>query len=131
MKRFIPITLLILLSISFSSLAIEVYEFKNDQQLELYQELTKELRCLVCQNQNLADSDADLAKDLKDQVAEFVINGQDKDTILAYMIQRYGDFVTYNPPLNASTFFLWFSPFMVLVIGAVILIINIRKQNNE
>ncbi|GAA4808217.1 hypothetical protein GCM10011365_16070 [Marinicella pacifica] len=108
--------------------AIEVYDFKNEQQRELYQELTEELRCLVCQNQNLADSDADLAKDLKDQVAEFVINGQDKDTILAYMVQRYGDFVTYNPPLNPSTFFLWFSPFMVLLLGAVILIYNIRKK---
>jgi len=110
--------------------AIEVYDFKNEQQRALYQELTQELRCLVCQNQNLADSDADLAKDLKDQVAEFVINGQDKDTILAYMVQRYGDFVTYNPPLKPSTFFLWFSPFMVLLIGAGILIYNIRKKQS-
>jgi cytochrome c-type biogenesis protein CcmH len=122
--------LLIFISLIVSGHAhsIEVYNFKNEQQRELYQELTQELRCLVCQNQNLADSDADLAKDLKDQVADFVINGQDKDTILAYMVQRYGDFVTYNPPLNPSTFFLWFSPFMVLLLGAVILIYNIRKK---
>ncbi|MCX7543965.1 cytochrome c-type biogenesis protein [Marinicella gelatinilytica] len=118
-----------MLLLSSSSLwAIEVYDFKNQQQRELYQELTQELRCLVCQNQNLADSDADLAKDLKNQVADFVMNNQDKDTILAYMVQRYGDFVTYNPPLNAGTFFLWFSPFIVLLIGAVILIFNIRKK---
>lgn len=131
MKQFVRIFALLIITSSFNSFAIEVYEFKNDEQRELYQDLTKELRCLVCQNQNLADSDADLARDLKDQVAEFVINNQDKDTILAYMIQRYGDFVTYNPPLNASTFFLWFSPFMVLLIGAVILVINIRKKHNE
>lgn len=131
MKQFVRIFALLIITSSFNSYAIEVYEFKNDEQRELYQDLTKELRCLVCQNQNLADSDADLARDLKDQVAEFVINNQDKDTILAYMIQRYGDFVTYNPPLNASTFFLWFSPFMVLLIGAVILVINIRKKHNE
>ena len=110
--------------------AIEVYDFKNEQQRALYQELTEELRCLVCQNQNLADSDADLAKDLKDQVAEFVMNGQDKDTILAYMVQRYGDFVTYNPPLNTSTVVLWFSPFVVLLLGAGILIYNIRKKQS-
>ena len=110
--------------------AIEVYDFKNEQQRALYQELTEELRCLVCQNQNLADSDADLAKDLKDQVAEFVMNGQDKDTILAYMVQRYGDFVTYNPPLNISTVVLWFSPFVVLLLGAGILIYNIRKKHS-
>jgi len=131
MKQFVRIFALLIITSSFNSFAIEVYEFKNDEQRELYQDLTKELRCLVCQNQNLADSDADLARDLKDQVAEFVINNQDKDTILAYMIQRYGDFVTYNPPLNASTFFLWFSPFLVLLIGAVILVINIRKKHNE
>jgi len=110
--------------------SIEVYNFENEYQRELYQELTQELRCLVCQNQNLADSDADLAKDLKDQVAEFVINNQDKETILAYMVQRYGDFVTYNPPLNTSTVFLWFSPFVVLLIGAGILIYNIRKKQS-
>jgi cytochrome c-type biogenesis protein CcmH len=125
-------TIIIIISLFIGDYAhaIEVYDFKNEQQRALYQELTQELRCLVCQNQNLADSDADLAKDLKDQVAEFVINGQDKDTILAYMVQRYGDFVTYNPPLKPSTFFLWFSPFMVLLIGAGILIYNIRKKQS-
>ena len=124
--------LLILTGLSlFSSVhAIKVYDFKNQQQRELYQDLTQELRCLVCQNQNLADSDADLARDLKDQVAEFVINGQDKETILAYMVQRYGDFVTYNPPLNTGTFFLWFSPFIVLLLGAGLLIYNIRKKQS-
>lgn len=118
------------LSLFSSAHAIEVYDFKNQQQRELYQDLTRELRCLVCQNQNLADSDADLARDLKDQVAEFVINGQDKETILAYMVQRYGDFVTYNPPLNTGTFFLWFSPFIVLLLGAGLLIYNIRKKQS-
>lgn len=131
MKSFNHWILLMLLMSGFQVKAIDVYDFKNEQQLSLYQELTKELRCLVCQNQNLADSDADLANDLKDQVADFVIRGQDKETILAYMVQRYGDFVTYNPPLNASTLFLWFSPFVVLLIGATILITKIRKQNNE
>ena len=117
----------------FSSplMAIEVYDFENKEQEVLYQQLTKELRCLVCQNQNLADSDAGLAKDLKDQVAEFVIAGQDAETIKQYMVDRYGDFVTYDPPLNASTIFLWFSPFLVLLIGAIVLFINIRKKPHE
>ncbi len=128
MIKFRFILMLTIMLATVPAISIEVYDFKNQQQRELYQELTQELRCLVCQNQNLADSDADLAKDLKDQVAEFVINGQDKDTILAYMVQRYGDFVTYNPPLNASTFFLWFSPFIVLLIGAGVLIYSIRKK---
>ena len=83
---------------------------------------------MVCQNQNLADSDAGLAKDLKDQVAEFVIAGQDEETIKNYLIERYGDFVNYEPPMNASTLFLWFSPLLVFIIGGVILFLNIRKK---
>lgn len=108
---------------------IEVYDFETKQQEALYQQLAKELRCLVCQNQNLADSDAGLAKDLKQQVADFVIAGQDAETIKQYMVDRYGDFVTYDPPMNASTLFLWFSPLVVFLIGAMVLFINIRKQH--
>lgn len=108
--------------------AIEVYEFDTPQQEALYQKLTKELRCLVCQNQNLADSNAGLATDLKDQVAEFVKAGQDEATIKQYMIDRYGDFVNYDPPMNASTVFLWFSPMLVLLIGGLVLFFNIKKS---
>lgn len=119
-----------LLVVSSRSGAIEVYAFDNSQQEQQYQQLTKELRCLVCQNQNLADSDAGLAKDLKDQVAEFVMAGQDSETIKSYMVERYGDFVTYDPPMNASTVFLWFSPLVVFLLGGLILFINIRKKQN-
>ena len=111
--------------------AIEVYEFETPEQEALYQQLAKDLRCLVCQNQNLADSDAGLAKDLKDQVAEFVIAGQDAETITQYMVERYGDFVTYKPPMNASTAFLWFSPLVVLLMGGLILYLNIRKKQDD
>ncbi len=124
------ITLLFVL-FSMPLMAIEVYDFENREQEALYQQLAKELRCLVCQNQNLADSDAGLAKDLKDQVAEFVIAGQNADTIKQYMVDRYGDFVTYDPPMNASTVFLWFSPLVVFLIGGLILFLNIRKKHHE
>lgn len=124
-------TSLFILLFSASSWAIEVYDFETQEQEALYQQLTKELRCLMCQNQNLADSNAGLAKDLKDQVAEFVIAGQDAESIKQYMVERYGDFVTYEPPLNASTLFLWFSPLLVFLIGGIVLIINIRKKNHE
>jgi cytochrome c-type biogenesis protein CcmH len=125
-----PIITLLSLLLCTQLLAIEVYDFKTAEQEALYQKLTKELRCLVCQNQNLADSDAGLAKDLKDQVAEFVIAGQDEETIKKYMIERYGDFVNYEPPINASTLFLWFSPLLVFIIGGVILFLNIRKKSH-
>jgi cytochrome c-type biogenesis protein CcmH len=130
-RPLLKIFMLVFVVLSTPLWAIEVYDFETTEQEALYQQLTKELRCLVCQNQNLADSDAGLAKDLKDQVAEFVMAGQDAETIKQYMIDRYGDFVTYNPPLNASTLFLWFSPFLVLIIGGIVLFINIRKKNHE
>ena len=126
-----PIIALFTLLFCTPILAIEVYDFETAEQEDLYQKLTKELRCLVCQNQNLADSDAGLAKDLKDQVAEFVIAGQDEQTIKNYMIERYGDFVDYEPPMNASTLFLWFSPLLVFIIGGLILFLNIRKKQHE
>ncbi len=113
------------------SFAIEVYAFETPEQEALYQQLAKDLRCLVCQNQNLADSEAGLAKDLKDQVAEFVMAGQDAQTIKQYMVERYGDFVTYEPPVNASTAFLWFSPLIVFLIGALVLYFSIRKNRHE
>ena len=126
----LSLSLLLAWLFSGQAAAIDVYECQNPEQEALYQQLTKELRCLVCQNQNLADSDAGLAKDLKDQVAEFVIAGQDAETIKQYMVERYGDFVDYDPPMNASTLFLWFSPLVVFILGAVILIYNIRKRHD-
>ncbi len=114
-----------------ATLAIDVYDFDTQEQEALYQQLAKELRCLVCQNQNLADSDAGLAKDLKNQVAEFVMAGQEAETIKQYMVDRYGDFVTYDPPMNASTLFLWFSPLLVFLIGGVILFFNIKQKQHE
>ncbi len=130
-KYLTTLLFLSLMLVPATGLGIEVYDFETAEQEALYQDLAKELRCLVCQNQNLADSDAGLAKDLKDQVAAFVIAGQDGETIKQYMVDRYGDFVTYDPPMNASTIFLWFSPLVVLLIGAAILITHIRKNNHE
>ncbi len=128
MNKYIAVLFLL---ISKPISAIEVYEFETQEQEALYQQLAKDLRCLVCQNQNLADSDAGLAKDLKDQVAEFVIAGQDAETIKQYMVDRYGDFVTYEPPMNAGTAFLWFSPLVVFLVGTLVLYINIRKKQND
>ena len=122
---------LLFLFMCASAQAIEVYPFENDAQEALYQDVTKELRCLVCQNQNLADSDAGLATDLKDKVAAFVIEGKSKDEITQYMIDRYGEFVSYEPPLNASTLFLWLSPLVLLLIGGIILVIKIRSTQHE
>ena len=91
--------------------------------------ITSELRCLVCQNQTIADSHADLAVDLRNQVREMLKKGQTQEQILAYMTQRYGDFVLYRPPLKESTALLWFGPAALLLGGLAVLMVVLRKRN--
>ncbi|HEC12468.1 MAG TPA: cytochrome c-type biogenesis protein CcmH [Acidiferrobacteraceae bacterium] len=111
--------------------AVEVYSFANSAQEQRYKKLISELRCLVCQNQNLADSNADLAKDLRRQIHEMLLKGADDKQVVAYMVARYGDFVLYRPPFKLSTALLWIGPFLILVFGILILIIFIRRQGHK
>lgn len=92
-------------------------------------EITSELRCLVCQNQTIADSNAELAVDLKNQVREMVDSGRSDSEIMDYMVQRYGDFVLYRPPVKGATFLLWAGPFLLLAIGLLVLAITLRRRN--
>lgn len=82
--------------------------------------LSEELRCLVCQNQTLADSNADLAVDLRNQVKSLIDQGQSDSQIKTYLVERYGDFVLYKPPMQANTWLLWLGPFVLLIFGALI-----------
>lgn len=92
-------------------------------------DISAELRCLVCQNQTIADSHAELAIDLKNQVREMVREGRSDTEITDYMVQRYGDFVLYRPPVKTATVFLWAGPFLFLVLGLTILAFTLRKRN--
>lgn len=83
--------------------------------------LTKQLRCLVCQNETLADSQAPLAEDLRREIRAQIKAGKSDQEIMAYATQRYGDFVLYNPPVKATTYFLWFGPFVLLILGTLFL----------
>jgi cytochrome c-type biogenesis protein CcmH len=83
-------------------------------------ELAKQLRCLVCQNETIADSRADLAKDLREKLREQIAAGKSDEQIIAFMTERYGDFVLYRPPLKATTVLLWAGPFLLLAIGILI-----------
>ncbi len=91
-------------------------------------EIAAELRCLVCQNQTIADSHADLAIDLKNQVRDMVRSGKTQDEIVDYMVQRYGDFVRYRPPVKATTYLLWAGPFLLLFLGIIVLMQNLKKR---
>ncbi|BEI33046.1 cytochrome c-type biogenesis protein [Polynucleobacter sp. HIN5] len=94
-------------------------------------EVSNELRCLVCQNQTIADSNADLAVDLKNQVRQQLSEGRSKQEILKYMTERYGDFVLYNPPLNAATLMLWVGPFLLMLLGLILLVRQIKQRKQE
>ena len=91
-------------------------------------EISHELRCLVCQNQTIADSHADLAVDLKNKVREMLKAGKSKDDISQYMVQRYGDFVLYKPPVKPTTYLLWIGPLLLLVIGLSVLFMTLIRR---
>jgi cytochrome c-type biogenesis protein CcmH len=120
--------LLIIAFTSFSVFAIDIHQFETEQQRLDYQQLTEELRCLVCQNQNIADSDAGLAKDLRNEVAKLIKQGQNQVQITDYMVERYGDFVRYNPPMRTDTIILWLLPLLVFLIAVLMLIRTIKKN---
>ena len=108
--------------------AINAVEFETPQQGERYHKLIDELRCLVCQNQNLADSDADLAVDLKNIVQQKIVAGESDQQILDFMTERYGDFVLYRPPFKSSTLLLWLGPAIFLILGLFIVINYIKRS---
>ena len=107
--------------------AIEVHEFKDAATEADYKNLIEELRCLVCQNQNLAGSDADLAKDLRQQTYELLQQGKSRAEVVDYMVTRYGDFVLYRPPVKSSTMLLWAGPFALLFIVLIVVMLKIKK----
>ncbi|NND00962.1 MAG: cytochrome c-type biogenesis protein CcmH [Gammaproteobacteria bacterium] len=111
--------------------AIEAVQFDDPAVMERYKSIIEELRCLVCQNQTLADSDADLAKDLRRKTAEMLQEGNTDQEIYQYMRERYGDFVLYRPPFGISTAFIWLGPFALLLIAATALLVNIRRRQKE
>ena len=110
---------------------IEVYQFTTPE-LELrYQTLTEELRCLVCQNQNIADSHAELAQDLRRKVYEMLNRGETNPQIIDYMTERYGDFVLYRPPFNVKTLILWLAPILTLLMGGIGFWSLLKRRDNS
>jgi len=123
---------LVLLILSFNCFAaVEYRNFSDPQQEQSYKTLIAEIRCLVCQNQTIADSNADLAKDLRRQVYEMLQEGKSQVEIADFMTDRYGDFVLYNPPFKAKTGLLWLGPVVFLLIGLLTLILYSRKKRRD
>ena len=133
MKRLLRSLLLAAgLALAGTALAIDTERAFDDPMLQQrYENLNRELRCLVCQNQTIADSNAGLAADLRREVRELIAAGKTDAEIREFMIERYGDFVLYRPRMTATTFLLWAAPVLLLVAGAVGVVRVVRRRAAE
>jgi cytochrome c-type biogenesis protein CcmH len=121
-----------MLAIGVQALAIDTEAAFDDPVLQhRYEAINRELRCLVCQNQTIADSNATLAQDLRREVREMIAAGKTDAEIREFMIERYGDFVLYRPRMTAQNFLLWAAPALLLLVAAVVLARVIRRRTQE
>ena len=134
MKKYLMV-LALLMGLSYPVAPVwaefEEHSFTTPEQELQYKKLVNELRCLVCQNQNLADSNAELAQDLRAEIYGMIQKGMDDKQVVAFMVERYGDFVLYRPPFNAATALLWVGPFFALMLGAFILFMVVRRNRRN
>lgn len=125
------IVIVLIMAVTSTSFAKEAVPIAEDPEMEkIVNEISAELRCLVCQNQTIADSHAGLAVDLKNQVREMVKEGKSRDDVVDYMVERYGDFVRYRPPVKPETYLLWIGPFLLLAGGMLLLVVNLKKRKS-
>lgn len=129
-RRWLGLVLAVVLAfLALAAQAKEAQPASDDPELEArVLAIAEELRCLVCQNETIAASHADLAVDLRKQIRIKLQQGQSQQQILDFMVERYGDFVLYRPPLKARTLLLWIGPFVLLVLAAVVMAVNVRRR---
>ena len=130
MRNIITVLMIVML-VSVANARIEEHQFDSAEQEQRYHFLIDELRCLVCQNQNLADSNAELAQDLREQVYLMIKNDDSNETIINFMVSRYGDFVLYRPPLKPTTYMLWIGPFIIFLVALIIVVQFIRRRQQS
>ena len=130
MRYFIQFALLLLLIQGAFSESIEVKDFENSSQESRYLDLIDNIRCPVCQGQSIGGSNSGLAKDLREQVRKMILNDKSDNDIHLFMIERYGDFVIFKPPINWKTYLLWFTPLIFLVLCFIYLIRITSKKRD-
>ena len=111
--------------------AIDVYQFETAEQEQRFRELGKELRCPKCQNQSIGDSDAGIAQDMRDRVHRMILEGKSDEEITAFFVSRYGDFVTYRPPVTPVTSVLWVIPLLLLGGGIAVIVLLLRRASKK
>ncbi|HEY5717622.1 MAG TPA: cytochrome c-type biogenesis protein [Motiliproteus sp.] len=125
------LVLLMLVGSGLTKAAIEAYEFRDEQAKEQFRELTEVLRCPKCQNQNLADSNAPIAKDMREKIHAMVEEGESTQSIVDFMVARYGDFVNYRPRRDSSTALLWYGPIVLLALGGLVVVLITRRRSRS
>ena len=125
MKRLLFVLLMLA---SLVAAAAAPIEFRDAAEEARFRALSAELRCVMCQNQSLADSNAQIAEDLRRQVLDLMREGKSDDEIKDYLVARYSDFVLYSPPVKPSTWLLWFGPALILLGGAAVLVVVVRRR---
>ena len=113
--------------IAYSLLLSSVYALNVDQE-ERANNLFKETRCLVCEGQNIYESNSNSAEDMKELISEMIIDGNSDNEIKSFLVSRYGDWIIMTPPINQSTYFLWFSPIIILLIGIIFILRKFKKN---
>lgn len=132
MRRLLTAAVLGLALLGTAQAAIDTYEFATEAERQRYRNLVQELRCPKCQNQNIADSDAPIAMDLRAQIFRMLEEGQSNQQIIDYLVSRYGDFVLYKPPVTARTLLLWYGPAGLLIGGFALLgVILLRRRSKS
>lgn len=137
MKHFLPVfrglIVSVVLSFALPALAVQIefHTFENPQRERLYLDLIAELRCVKCQNQNLAESNAELARDMREKTYAMITDGKSRDDVVNYMTARYGDFVLYKPPFKSKTLLLWIGPPILLFLSLFFLLRIVRNQSNQ
>ena len=126
--KFLRVLLFCFFSSFTSVAATDLYTFSTPQQRARFEKLTAELRCLVCQNQSLADSNAAIAQDLRREVAILINQHESDEQVVKFLVQRYGDFILYKPAFSKTTYFLWLAPLFFLIIGFLVLFYSIRHR---
>ncbi|MFK4133657.1 cytochrome c-type biogenesis protein [Pseudomonas luteola] len=131
MRRIGASLLLLLVWIGVAQAAIETFAYTNDAERERFQALTRELRCPKCQNQDLADSNAPIAADLRGEIHRLMNEGKSDEQIITYLVARYGEFVMYRPPVEQRTWLLWYGPAAFLILGFCIILIIVRRRQQQ
>ena len=130
MKAVIFLMLLVFGSVALAG-PMDSFTFESAEQEDMFNKLSGELRCLVCQNQSISDSNAGLAQDLRKEIHGMILEGKSEDEIVSFMVDRYGDYVLYDPPFKPMTWMLWFGPIIAFVLGLFYAVRFIRSQKTN